>query len=520
MDFRNCPKSRHLIAARYLSLWAISGSTHLWSGRSDMRKIFVPGTRSGDLEKARVERHLAAIFAADVAGYSRLMGADEEGTHAQLRAHRIELCDPAIQRHRGHIANTAGDSILAEFGSVVDAVTCAVEIQRGMVGRNADVLPDKRLEFRIGINLGDVITDGTDIFGDGVNVAARLEGIADRGGICISRQVLDQVEGKLDLTYRELGRQNLKNIAKPVEVYAIHLDAAASPGSRFLAAADLKQEIRYCKAPDGVRLAYATAGNGPPMLKSAHFLGHLEYDWELPIFPHFLLGLAKNHTLIRYDARGNGLSDWDVQELSLDAWVSDMETVADAAGLDRFPLLGFSQGCAVAVAYAVRHPERVSHLILYGGFALGRSKRPNVTAADRESIAAMMTLVKRGWGADNPAFRQIFTSLMMPAATKDQADAFNELQRLSASPECAVRYMETVANLDVCELLPQVKARTLVMHVRDEAMVPINLGRELAAGIPGAKFVALPGKNHPLLEQDPGLPLFFEELKGFLKNAI
>jgi class 3 adenylate cyclase len=357
------------------------------------------------LEKARVGRHLAAIFAADVDGYSRLMGADEEGTHAQLRAHRSELCDPAIERHRGHIANTAGDSILAEFGSVVDAVTCAVEIQRGIVGRNAEVSPNKRLEFRIGINVGDVITDGGDIFGDGVNIAARLEGIADRGGICISRQVLDQVEGKLDLNFRELGRQNLKNIAKPVEVYAIQLDGAVSPGSRFLAAANLKQEIRYCRAPDGVRLAYATVGDGPPILKSAHWLGHLEYDWELPLFSQqFLFGLAKDHTLIRYDARGNGLSDWDVHELSLDAWVSDMETVADAADLDRFPLLGFSQGCAVSIAYAVRHPERVSRLVLYGGYAA------NVTAPESEGFAAMKTLVKQGWGSNNPAFRQIFTS--------------------------------------------------------------------------------------------------------------
>ena len=191
------------------------------------------------------------------------------------------------------------------------------------------------MEFPIGINVGDVISDGGDIFGDGVNVAARLENIADRGGICISRQVLDQVEAKLDLNFRELGRQNLKNIAKPVEVYAIQLDGAVSPGSRFLAAADLKQEIRYCKAPDGVRLAYATAGSGPPLLRSAHWLGHLEYDWELPILQHFLLRLAKDHTLVRYDARGNGLSDWDVHEIALDAWVSDMETVADAAGLDR-----------------------------------------------------------------------------------------------------------------------------------------------------------------------------------------
>ncbi len=471
------------------------------------------------MEKARVERHLAAILAADVAGYSRLMGADEEGTLAQLKAHRSELWDPAIERHRGHIANTAGDSILAEFGSVLDAVTCAVAIQQGMLERNSGVSPDKRLEFRIGINLGEVIRDGTDIFGDGVNVAARLEGIADRGGICISRQVLDQVEDKLDLAYRELGRQNLKNIVRPVEVYAIQSDAAASPGSRFLATANLKQEIRYCMAPDGVRLAYATVGTGPPMLRSAHWLGHLEYDWELPIARHFLLGLANNHTLIRYDARGNGLSDWDVKEISLDAWVSDMETVADAAGLTRFPLLGFSQGCAVSIAYAVRHPNRVSHLILYGGFAAGTNKRPNVTAADRERFAAIRTLVRQGWGADNPAFRQIFTSSIMPAATKEQMDAFNELQRLSGSPEGAVRYMETVRDLDVGELLSQVKAPTLVMHVRDDPRVPSDLGRELAAGIPGARFVALPGKNHILLEQDPGLPRFFEELKDFLKNA-
>jgi pimeloyl-ACP methyl ester carboxylesterase len=231
---------------------------------------------------------------------------------------------------------------------------------------------------------------------------------------------------------------------------------------------------------------------------------------------HLLLGLAREHTLIRYDARGNGLSDWDVREISLDAWVSDMETVAAAAGLDRFPLLGLSQGCPVAIAYAVRHPERVSHLILYGGFATGANKRPGLTAAGRERLAAMNTLVKQGWGADNPAFRQMFTSLLIPTANKEQADAFNELQRLSASPECAARYLETVGDLDVLELLSQVKAPTLVMHVRDDSLVPSKLGRELAAGITGARFVALPGKNHILVEQDPSVPRLFEELKDFL----
>jgi class 3 adenylate cyclase len=304
------------------------------------------------LKPAQTERHLAAILAADVAGYSRLMGVDEGGTLTRLKDHRSTVWDPALARHRGRVANTAGDSILAEFSSVTEAVTCALTVQKGMLARNAKVAPDQRIEFRIGINLGEILTDGQDIFGEGVNVAARLEGIADRGGICISRQVLDQIEGKLDLSYRELGRQNLKNISRPVEVYAIRLDDVAVPGSNALAAANLKQEIRYCKAPDGVRLAYAMVGQGAPLLKSAHWLGHLEYDWEFPILRPFLLGLAKGHTLVRYDARGNGLSDWDVRETSLDAWVTDMEAVADAASLGRFPILGFSQGCAVAIAYA------------------------------------------------------------------------------------------------------------------------------------------------------------------------
>src|SRR5579872_3125003 len=156
-----------------------------------------------NLEAVRAERHLAAILSADVAGYSRLMGADEEGTLTQLRDHRSKVWDPALAQHRGRVANTAGDSILAEFNSVIDAVACALTVQKGMLRRNSEVAPDRRIEFRIGINLGEVLTDGQDIFGDGVNVAARLEGIAERGGICISRQVLDQIEGKLDLRYRE-----------------------------------------------------------------------------------------------------------------------------------------------------------------------------------------------------------------------------------------------------------------------------------------------------------------------------
>ena len=466
----------------------------------------------------RLERRLAAILAADVVGYSRLMGLDEGGTLSSLKALRREVVDPKIAQYRGRIFKTTGDGLLVEFPSVVDAVNCGIEIQQGMAKRNLDLASDKRMDFRIGVNIGDIIDDAGDIFGDGVNVAARLESIAESGGICISRQVLEQIDGKVDFAFRELGRQNLKNIARPVEVYGINLHAEGSVAARFLANSNLKQSVRYCTAPDGVRLAYATVGKGKPLVRSAHWLGHLEYDWELPIYRHFLLELAKNYTLVRYDARGNGLSDWDVGNISLDAWVSDMEAVVESAGLDRFPLLGFSQGCAVSITYAVRHPERVSHLVLYGGFAVGHNKRPNLTPADRERFIAMKTLMKLGWGSDDPTFRQLFTSTLIPTASRDQAQAFNEFQRLSGSAEGAVRYLETVSEFDVRHLLPQVKVPTLVLHVRDDRRVPVALGREMAAGISGARFVALPGQNHVLLEHDPGLPQFFEELNDFLKT--
>jgi class 3 adenylate cyclase len=198
------------------------------------------------------------------------MGDDEEGTLAALKAHRRDIIDPKISEHHGRIVKTTGDGILVEFASAVDAVRCALEVQKSMFERNANLPENRRMDFRIGINVGDIVIDAGDIFGDGVNVAARLESIAERGGVCISRQVLDQIDGKVPVSVRELGRQNLKNIARPIEVYAINLDDAAPPGASVLAAANLHQKIRYCAASDGVRLAYATVGSGPPLMKSAH----------------------------------------------------------------------------------------------------------------------------------------------------------------------------------------------------------------------------------------------------------
>jgi pimeloyl-ACP methyl ester carboxylesterase len=195
--------------------------------------------------------------------------------------------------------------------------------------------------------------------------------------------------------------------------------------------------------------------------------------------------------------------------------VSDLECVVDANRLERFPLLGMSQGCSVAVTYAVRHPERVSRLILYGGFAVG-SKHRGLNAEQLEEFAAMRTLTRVGWGADSPAFRQMFTTQFMPDATKEQADSFNELQRRSASAACAVRYLEAVSNINVVGLLERIRSPTLVLHVRDDVRVPVELGRRMAAGIPGARFVAMPGRNHILLDGDPAMARFLEEVRLFL----
>jgi class 3 adenylate cyclase len=309
--------------------------------------------RGHSLNGERVERRLAAVLAADVAGYSRLMGRDEQRTLADLKQCRQTLFDPKITAHRGRIVKTTGDGMLVEFASVVEAMGCAVEVQRGMATQNAGVPHDVRIEFRIGIHVGDIIIDDNDIFGDGVNIAARLEGIAEPGGICISRQVYDQIEGKLPLTCRPLGPQKLKNISKAVEAYAVDGDgAAAGP----VEPENMKLKVNYCRASDGVRLAYAAVGSGPPLVKTANWMNHVEFDWESPDLRHLYTALARDFTLLRYDARGNGLSDWDVDNVSLDAWVNDIETVVDAAGLDRFPLFGMSQGCATSVAFAVRHP--------------------------------------------------------------------------------------------------------------------------------------------------------------------
>jgi pimeloyl-ACP methyl ester carboxylesterase len=265
-----------------------------------------------------------------------------------------------------------------------------------------------------------------------------------------------------------------------------------------------------------VNLAVATAGCGSPLVKAANWLNHIEFDWRSPVWSPLFLRLAAHCQLVRYDERGTGLSDREVRDFSFEAFVRDLETVVDACGLERFALLGISQGAPVSIAYAVRHPERVSRLVLCGGFVKGWRKRGN--AADVARAEASVTLVREGWGQDNPAARQMFTSLIVPDATLEEMRWFNELQQVSGSADAAIRLLQAIGEIDIDALVHRVAVPTLVLHSRGDARVPFEHGLALARAIPGARFVALESKNHIILSHEPAWQRFTDEICGFLMS--
>ncbi len=302
---------------------------------------------------------------------------------------------------------------------------------------------------------------------------------------------------------------------------AVAAEPPPAPGQRPSAAIQGRpgeQQIRFCTSADGVQIAYATTGQGPPLVKTANWLSHLEFDWRSPVWRHWIEELSRDHMLVRYDERGCGLSDRSPEEFSFEGWVRDLEAVVDALGLERFPLLGISQGGAVAITYAVRHPERVTRLILYGAYARGRALRdPSPEAV--EERRALMTLTRHGWGRDDPTYRHMFTMGFIPGASAEQMHWFNDLQRASTSPENAVRFMEEFDRIDVRGLLAQLDLPALVLHGRDDRRVPFEEGRRLAAAVAGARFVPLESQNHILLEDEPAWRAFLGEARRFLGVA-
>jgi pimeloyl-ACP methyl ester carboxylesterase/DNA-binding CsgD family transcriptional regulator len=274
--------------------------------------------------------------------------------------------------------------------------------------------------------------------------------------------------------------------------------------------------VRFCSAPDGVRIAFASAGEGLPLLKAPNWMNHLEYDWESPVWRPWVLETVKNFTLTSYDARGCGLSDREISDFSFEAHVRDLEAVADAAGLKRFALLGMCQGSAFAIAYAARHPERVSHLVLYGSYARGMLKR-QLTRQQTEEAQVMVKLIELGWGKDDSAFRQFFATQFIPDCSLEHLREFDRLQRITTSPANAAQLVLMFYQIDVSALAAKVRCPALVMHSRGDLRVPFEEGRSTAALIPGARFLPLESRNHILLEHQAAWKQFFVELERFLR---
>jgi pimeloyl-ACP methyl ester carboxylesterase len=316
-------------------------------------------------------------------------------------------------------------------------------------------------------------------------------------------------DGEAQRLIRTVARRGLRFIG---EVVAEPEKPATPPQD----AGQPRQEVRFCRTADGVTLAVASAGEGPVVVRAGLWLTHVEHDWTSPLLSPLLGRLARRNRLVRYDVRGNGLSDRDVADISFTAFLRDMETVTDALELPHFALLAASQGAAVAIAYAAAHPERVSRLIICGGYARGRNRRGQ--PAECETAQAILTLMRQGWGDSRSAFMQAFSSLYMPRSSPEQLQWWIELQRKTTSAETAVRIRQVCDEIDITSLLPRVRAPTLVLHGRGDSVAPFEEGRLIAANIPGARFVELDSDNHVILQDEPAWPRFITEIERFLET--
>jgi len=278
----------------------------------------------------------------------------------------------------------------------------------------------------------------------------------------------------------------------------------------------LRQHVRYVSASDGTRLAWAESGAGPVVVKAANWLTHLEYEWESPVWKHWIQFFSAHSRFVRFDERGCGMSEWHGGPLSLDQWAGDLESVIDAAQpAGPVTLFGISQGVATCIRYAIQHPERVARMILYGGYARGALRRG--TPATESAHRAMIDLARVAWGKDNPTFRQVFTSRFIPGGSPEQLQWFNDLCLKTTTGEIAAKLFEARSAVDITALLGEVRTPTLVLHARADEPIPIEEGRLLASGIPGAEFVELDSRNHILLEHEPAWQRFKEAVLAFLQ---
>jgi len=483
----------------------------------------------------------------DIAGYTLIMGRDEGKAVRALAEHRNVLRS-LLPKFSGRLIGEIGDGTLSSFHSALDAVNCACEVQSTLLG-------DPELQLRIGIHVGDVLFQDNTVLGDGVNVASRIHSLAPPGGICVSERVYDDIRNKPEIDARSLGEKTLKNVSHPIKVYAItnagssrapirsartrtlmisialvfavvigvatysrfplKTSTALAPSLSQSSPSHVDLKIAFCQTSDGVRIAYATVGkpSALPVVEIVGWDSHLERSVEGSTEAKYLQYMCEHYLFVRYDGRGSGLSDRGARDFSLDARVRDLEAVMDALKLRKAALFGDSAGGATAIAYTVRHPERVRRLVTYGSF-LHWAQSPE----EIQRWNAMITLARSDWGTDAPAYRQMWASLFEPDATPSDLHRIAENERKSMTAEDAAAFLTANLAIDATALAPKVAVPTLVIHCRGDLVVPFEQGRQIATLIPGARLVTLENRNHIFPDGDPVGMQFFLAFIGFLNE--
>ena len=462
-----------------------------------------------------VQRRLSSILAMDVVGYSALMQKGRDRLLQALDELFRSTIRPTVKVHGGRVVKLMGDGAIVEFGSAREAVLCAAEIQHRMQSEPAPYDYSERLALRMGVHAGDVSVSAGDIFGEAVNVAARLEAAAPESGILVSKLVADLAGSGLPIEFRNEGVHRFKNIEEPLQVLSIVTDQDGSASEAN--SAESSNDVRFAKSSDGARLAWTSTGEGPPLVRAPAWISRLDIDLRLPHLSHFIRTFSRSNRLIRFDARGNGLSDRDTTEISFDQMVEDLKAVFDAAEVEKASILGMSQGCAVAAAFAARYPERVTGIVMIGGFPLGRAKRP--AQKDRDRARALQAMMKVGWDDDYPSLRDMMAEMIVPLASVEDRRQFAKLMRDMVTPEVISDYRKVLDEIDVTDLLPDVQTPCLVLHCDGDRMHPAEQGRLMASILPMARFVTYESSSHIPSANDPCWPQMKSEIEQFLNKS-
>ena len=461
-----------------------------------------------------MEKQLLVVMIADIYGYSRLTQLDEVTIVDRQLKYANDCIYPIIQEFNGTLIKNTGDGFVAVFNVSHYAIHCALKIQNDISLLEEATPEELKIKYRIGLNIGDVLSDGEDVFGNVVNISARIESICVPGGVCISGALHEVLDNYDEISFKDIGLHKVKNIKNPLRVY--QWDSEANTDFPEKREDNFHQNIQFCVSEGDVQIAYSSIGKGFPILKAPNWLNHIEYEVRSPLWSPFLKSFSEKYELIRFDQRGNGLSDWEVEEISEDSMITDMRAVVDSTNINNFAIFGMSQGCAFAIRYAAEYPEQVKCLILFGGYILGRLKRNTDEDKNRHEIG--MKMIESGWGSNSPIYRNFFTSSFLPDASKRESDSFDELQRVCTNTVNAMRIHEMNSNVDVTKYAKRIKIPTLILHCEGDQVNPSREGRRMASVIPNAYFKTLTSNNHVLLEGTNEFSEFFDEVDRFISD--